>query len=142
METHLNLLWSCAGTAQLKLVGKVVLGVVLPVSLLAIALAATFAYLFFKYKRRYAVSFSPLLKKFESRALLLIAPEGRRPPRLVWACAAAPLKCLTLYVKRNLGFAELENVSQSQQANSQRPQLRPQTLAPKWPPCKTNLAVW
>ena len=32
------------------------LGIVLPVSLLAIALAATFAYLFFKYKRRYAVS--------------------------------------------------------------------------------------
>lgn len=45
-----------AGTANLKLVGKIVLGVVLPVSLLAIALAATFAYLFFKYKRRYAVS--------------------------------------------------------------------------------------
>ena len=32
------------------------LGIVLPVSILAIALAITFAYLFVKYKRRYAVS--------------------------------------------------------------------------------------
>ncbi len=36
------------------------LGVVFPVSLLAIVAAVTFAFLFFKYKRRYAVGFWPL----------------------------------------------------------------------------------
>ncbi len=41
----------------MKFAGKLVLGIVLPISLLAIAAAAVFAYLFFKYKRRYAVSF-------------------------------------------------------------------------------------
>ena len=46
---------SHAGASNLKFVGKLVLGIVLPVSLLAIVLAATFAYLFVKYKRRYAV---------------------------------------------------------------------------------------
>ncbi len=49
-------LGSHAGGANFKFVGKLVLGIVLPVSILAIALAATFAYLFVKYKRRYAVS--------------------------------------------------------------------------------------
>ena len=46
----------CAGP-NLKFVGKLVLGIVLPISLLAIGAAAIFAFLFFKYKRRYAVSF-------------------------------------------------------------------------------------
>ena len=51
----------CAGP-NLKFVGKLVLGIVLPISLLAIAAAATFAFLFFKYKRRYAVSLACLLQ--------------------------------------------------------------------------------
>jgi len=45
----------------MKFAGKLVLGIVLPISLLAIAAAAVFAYLFFKYKRRYAVSFTNAL---------------------------------------------------------------------------------
>ncbi len=51
----------CAGP-NLKFVGKLVLGIVLPISLLAIGAAAIFAFLFFKYKRRYAVSFVCLLQ--------------------------------------------------------------------------------
>lgn len=49
---------SRAGTVALKQVGKLVLGIVLPISLVAIAAAIIFAVLFFKYKRRYAVSLS------------------------------------------------------------------------------------
>lgn len=64
----------CAGA--LKLGGKIVLGVVFPVSLLAIVAAVTFAYLFFKYKRRYAVgswSLAPISDAAEKEGVLLLA---------------------------------------------------------------------
>lgn len=51
------------------------LGVVLPVSLLAIAAATTFAYLFFKYKQRYTVGFwslSPASDTAEKEGVLLL----------------------------------------------------------------------
>ena len=49
------------------------LGIVLPVSVLAIALAATFAYLFVKYKRRYAVH-------------SLSHARDKKSPNLEWRC--------------------------------------------------------
>ncbi|CAK0785070.1 hypothetical protein CVIRNUC_008276 [Coccomyxa viridis] len=51
---------------NLKFVGKLVLGIVLPISLLAIGAAAIFAFLFFKYKRRYAESERPIKDSAES----------------------------------------------------------------------------
>ena len=64
----------CAGA--FKLGGKIVLGVVFPVSLLAIVAAVTFAYLFFKYKRRYAVGFwslAPVPDAAEKEGVLPLA---------------------------------------------------------------------
>ena len=52
------------------------LGVVFPLSVLAIVAAVTFAYLYFKYKRRYAVGFwspSPASDTAEKEGVLLVA---------------------------------------------------------------------
>jgi hypothetical protein len=66
----------CDRAGVFKLGGKIVLGVVFPLSLLAIVAAATFAYLFFKYKRRYAVGFwslSAISDTAEKEGVLLLA---------------------------------------------------------------------